>query len=103
MKLTRTVRIILLIVANIAVDQISKYVVRTEVIPGKIIPIIGDTFILTNVENSGAFLGLGSDLNPTLKLLLLMILPVLVLGYVLYYILKNKTLDRLSLIGFCLF
>lgn len=101
MKLSRTVRIILLIVTNIAVDQISKHVVRTEVIPGKIIPIIGDTFILTNVENSGAFLGMGSDLGPTLKLLLLLILPVLVLGFVLYYILKNKTLDRLSLIGFC--
>ncbi len=101
MKLSRTVRIFLLIVANIAIDQISKYVVRTEVIPGKIIAIIGDTFILTNVENSGAFLGMGSDLNPTLKLLLLLILPLLVLGYVLYYILKNKTLDRLSLIGFC--
>lgn len=101
MKLTRTVGIILLIVTNIAIDQISKYIVRAEIIPGKIIPIVGDTFILTNVENSGAFLGMGSDLSPTVKLLLLLILPVLVLGYVLYYILKNKTLDRLSLIGFC--
>lgn len=101
MKPSRTTSIILLIVANIAIDQISKVIVRAEVIPGKIIPIIGDTFILTNVENSGAFLGLGSDLSPVLKLLLLLILPVLVLGFVIYYILKNKSLDRVSLVAFC--
>lgn len=101
MKISRTLGIILLIVANIAIDQISKVIVRAEVIPGKIISIIGDTFILTNVENSGAFLGMGSDMNPTLKLIFLLILPVIVLGYVLYYILKNKSLDKISLIAFC--
>ncbi len=29
---------------------------------------IGEKFIMTNVENSGAFLGMGSELNPTFKL-----------------------------------
>lgn len=101
MKISRTLGIILLIVTNIAIDQISKAIVRVEVIPGEIIPIINDTFIITNVENSGAFLGLGSDLSPLLKILLLLILPVLVLGFVIYYILKNRDLDRLSLIAFC--
>lgn len=101
MKLSRTAGIILLVVANIALDQISKIIVRADIRPNQIIEIIGDQFILTNVENSGAFLGLGSDLNPTLRVLLLLILPVLVLGFVIYYILKNKTLDRLSLVAFC--
>ncbi|MEO6348513.1 MAG: signal peptidase II [Aquaticitalea sp.] len=101
MKLSRTVNIILVIVATIAIDQISKVIVRSEIQPNQIIEVIGDNFIMTNVENSGAFLGMGSDLNPTLKLLLLLILPVLVLGFVLYYILKNKSLDRLSLVAFC--
>lgn len=101
MKISRTFGIIVLIVANIAIDQISKAIVRTEVIPGEIIPVINNTFIITNVENSGAFLGLGSDLSPLLKVLLLLILPMLVLGFVIYYILKNKDLDRLSLIAFC--
>lgn len=101
MRISRTVGIIILILANIAIDQISKAIVRVEVIPGEIIPVINDTFILTNVENSGAFLGLGSDLSPLLKILLLLILPLLVLGFVIYYILKNKDLDRLSLIAFC--
>jgi signal peptidase II len=101
MKISRTLGIISLIVANIALDQISKLIVRTEVAKNEIIPIIGDTFILTKVENKGAFLGMGSDLSDTSRLLFLLILPVLVLGYVIYYILKNKALDRLSLIAFC--
>lgn len=101
MKISRTAGIILLIIANIAIDQISKAIVRLEIIPGEIIPVINHTFIMTNVENSGAFLGLGSDLSPLLKLLLLLILPVLVLGFVIYYILQNKDMDRMSLIAFC--
>lgn len=101
MKISRTLGIILLIVANIAIDQISKAIVRVEVAKSEIIPLIGDTFIITNVENSGAFLGMGSDMNPTLKLIFLLILPVLILGYVVYYILKTTSLDRLSLIAFC--
>jgi len=44
---------------------------------------------------------MGSDLNPTLRLIFLLVLPILVLGYVAYYILKHKELDRMSLIAFC--
>ena len=44
---------------------------------------------------------MGSDMNQTLKTIFLAILPVLVLGYVIYYIIKNRDLDRLSLIAFC--
>lgn len=101
MKLSRTAFIIVLIVFNIAIDQISKVIVRAQVIPGSESEILGDYLTLHNVENTGAFLGMGSDFNPTLRLILLLILPISVLGYVLYYIIKNKTLDRLSLIGFC--
>jgi len=65
------------------------------------INVIKDYFQLIWVENKGAFLGMGSDMNPTLRLIFLLILPTLVLGYVIYYILKTKELDRLSLIAFC--
>ncbi|WP_417370847.1 signal peptidase II [Gelidibacter japonicus] len=101
MKLSRTASIILLIVANIAIDQISKFIVRAKIATNEVIELIGDTFIMTKVENSGAFLGMGSELSPTLKWILLLILPVIVLGGVLYYIITNKTLDKLSLIAFC--
>lgn len=101
MKLSRTWRIILLIVANIAIDQISKVIVRAEIAQNQVIELIGNTFIMTKVENKGAFLGMGSDLPPTLRWILLLILPVIVLGGVMYYILTTRTLDRLSLISFC--
>ena len=101
MKLSRTLSIVLLIIANIAIDQISKFIVRAEIASNEIIQLVGDTFIMTKVENSGAFLGMGSDLSPALKWILLLILPVIVLGGVVYYILTNKSLDRLSLIAFC--
>ena len=65
------------------------------------INVIKDYFQLIWVENKGAFLGMGSDMNPTLKLIFLLILPTFVLGYVIYYIVKTKELDRLSLIAFC--
>jgi len=91
----------LLIVFNIAIDQISKIIVRAKIDPTDRIHVIGDTFLMMNVENEGAFLGMGSDMNPTLKVIFLLILPVAVLGYLIYYILKNKGLDKLSLIALC--
>ncbi|RKE91916.1 signal peptidase II [Ichthyenterobacterium magnum] len=99
MKISRTAGVILIIVLNIAIDQISKVIVRATIEKGEIISVIGDTFRLMNVENEGAFLGMGSDINPTLRLILLLILPTLVLAYLIYYILKTKALDKLSLIA----
>ncbi len=101
MKLSRTLSIILLIAFNIAIDQISKFVVRAKIAQHEVIEVIGETFIMTKVENEGAFLGLGSDLGPALKWILLLILPLIVLAGVIYYIITNKDLDRMSLIAFC--
>ena len=102
----RSLYIIVVIVVTIAIDQISKILVRaniqprSDINPGERISLIGDAFIMMNVENSGAFLGMGSDLNPTLRIILLLILPILVLGFVLHHIFKNKTLDNWSLFAF---
>ncbi|NNK39982.1 MAG: signal peptidase II [Winogradskyella sp.] len=101
MKLSRNLIIVSVIVLNIALDQISKVIVRSTIAYREVIEIIGDKFILTNVENTGAFLGMGSELSTTMKTIFLLILPVVVLGYVVYYIIKTKSLDKLSLIAFC--
>jgi len=99
MKLSRNLSIILLIIFNIAIDQISKVIVRANIQLKEVIELIGDKFILTNVYNRGAFLGMGSEMNDTLRLILLLVLPTLVLGYLIYYIVTNKTLDKLSTIA----
>ncbi|NNE33025.1 MAG: signal peptidase II [Winogradskyella sp.] len=100
MILNRNLFIAVLIIFNIAIDQISKFIVRAKIELREVIEVIGDNFILTNVYNEGAFLGMGSDMSPLLKLIFLLILPTLVLAYVIYYIIKTKELDRLSLIAF---
>lgn len=99
--MNRTLFITLLIAFNIAVDQISKVIVRNTLTFREEVNVIGDYFQLIWVENTGAFLGMGSDMDPTLKLIFLLILPTAVLGYVIYYIIKTKELDRLSLVAFC--
>ena len=99
--MNRNLFITLLIIFNIAIDQISKVVVRNTLVFREEIDVIGDYFQLIWVENKGAFLGMGSDMNPTLRLVFLLVLPTIVLGYVIYYIVKTKELDRLSLIAFC--
>lgn len=99
--MNRTLFIALLIIFNIAIDQISKVIVRNTLTFREEIDVIGSYFQLIWVENKGAFLGMGSDMDPTLRLIFLLILPTLVLGYVIYYLIKTKELDRLSLIAFC--
>lgn len=99
--MNRNLFIVLLIIFNIAIDQITKVFVRSTLVYQKSEQVIGDYFQLIWVENKGAFLGMGSDMNETLRLIFLLILPTLVLGYVVYYIIKTKNLDRISLIAFC--
>ncbi|HPF97094.1 MAG: signal peptidase II [Flavobacteriaceae bacterium] len=99
--MNRSLFISLLIIFNIVIDRVSKLFVEAKMNLGQEIELIGHKFILKYVKNEGAFLGMGSDLNPTLRILLLLVLPVVVLAYVTYYILKNKDMDKLSLIAFC--
>ena len=101
MKLSRrSFSIITIIIITIAIDQISKALIRTYVDPFDRLNIIGSYFTIHNVENTGAFLGMGSELTPFLKIILLLILPVIVLGLVLLHIFKDKSIDKLSLIAF---
>lgn len=99
MNIKRAVLVFTLIILNIGCDQVSKKMVRDQVEPRTTTEIIGEKFILTNVENTGAFLGMGSDLNPTIKTILLLILPVIILILVLHYLLTKKDLDNLTIIG----
>ncbi len=107
MKITRrTAFIFITIIVTIAVDQISKVLVRkhidlrSDTSFGETIPLIGDSFVMMNVYNTGAFLGMGSDLSGPARLILLLILPVVVLALVLRHILKDKSIDRWSLFAF---
>jgi len=97
----RSLFISFLIIFNIVIDQVSKIWVRNSVPKGSRSEIIGDYFTLHNVENSGAFLGMGSDLHPTLRIIFLLVIPTSVMLYVLLYIFRSKDLDKITLVGFC--
>ena len=99
MNIKRIVLVFTLIILNIGCDQVSKNMVRNQVEFRSTTEIIGDTFILTNVENAGAFLGMGSDLNPIVKTIFLLILPIVVLLLVLHYLLTKKEIDNLTVVG----
>ena len=97
----RNISITILIAVSLLLDQLSKFLIRHNVDQYSEIKLIGDYFILTNVENSGAFLGMGSDFSPFIKTIFLLILPVIILICIMVYVYRDKQIDKISLIGFC--
>jgi len=98
----RNISITILITVSILLDQLSKILIRNNVDQYSEVKLIGEYFILTNVENSGAFLGMGSDFSPFIKTIFLLILPVIVLICIIVYVYRDKQIDKISLFGFCL-
>ncbi|MEC9108817.1 MAG: signal peptidase II [Bacteroidota bacterium] len=96
----RNISISIIIALSIFLDQISKILIRNNVEQYSDIKLIGEYFILTNVENSGAFLGMGSGFSPIMKSVFLIILPIIVLISIIIYVYRDKEIDKISLIGF---
>ena len=102
LKNNRYYKISSLIILSIFFDQLSKFWIRNNIESYNEIELIGSFFTLIRVENSGAFLGMGSELSYIPKLILLIIFPILVLVAVSIYTYVDKKLDNLSLLGFSL-
>ncbi|MEM6831474.1 MAG: signal peptidase II [Bacteroidota bacterium] len=85
--------ILAVLLCNIGCDQITKHIATNHINDGENISVVSSFLTLTKVENSGAFLSLGSSLPATFKILLLMILPTLVLIGLLVFILRNRKID----------
>ena len=91
---------LIIIFSNIGCDQITKEKVRNEISKNEKIQVVNDNFILTKVENTGAAMGLGQNLNPKLKIVFLQILPLLVMVLMFLYIIREKNISKLNLIAF---
>ena len=100
-KNIRLFLLLIMVALNIGCDQVSKIIVRDKVDYNEQISIIKDHFILTKVENPGAFLSAGTDLPLAVRFVLLSILPAIVLGYGLFYLLMKKDLPKIMQIGLC--
>lgn len=98
--LKRYLIVLLVLAMNISCDQISKNMVRDNLIYNERVDLIDHHLVLTKVENTGAFLSLGSDLSPWLKTILLWGLPALALGIMLPFILFNKKINLQQAVAF---
>ncbi|WP_439555745.1 signal peptidase II, partial [Dyadobacter sp.] len=95
-RVFRNTIILLILIANIGCDQISKEVIRKNVGFYETRRVIKDYFVITYVENSGAFLSIGSNLPGTIKLIVLSVIPLIALLFGVYYILTKRNLTLLS-------
>lgn len=100
-RLVKTLVIFAILLVNVGCDQITKIAVRKSVDYHERIEVISSYLTLTKVENSGAFLSLGDSLPYSLKTLLLLILPVLVLAYGVVFLISETNVSRTTLIGAC--
>ncbi|QDW27847.1 signal peptidase II [Pedobacter sp. KBS0701] len=93
--------LLLLLTLNFGCDQISKKIVRNEISEYEHISIIKDHFTLMKVENSGAFLSLGDNMPYIFRLIILTGLPLLFLGYGLYFLFAKRNLQMTMQIALC--
>lgn len=94
---------LLLIILAVAIgcDQVSKTIVRQKIATNENISLIKNHFTLTKVENTGAFLSLGNNMPAAIRFILLSLLPVLVLVYGIFYLLKNRNLTKNIQLALC--
>lgn len=100
-KALRNIFIIIILISNISCDQISKDIVRQQLEYNTPINVLGKYLILNKVENTGAFLGLGKSIPRSIYILLMIVLPLIVIGYALYYLMKKNNVSKLLTIGIC--
>ncbi len=93
--------LLLMVALNVGCDQVSKNIVRQRIAYGETISLVKNYFILTKVENTGAFLSAGNELPTPVRFVLLTLLPLAVLGYGLYYLVTKRDLPRLMQLGLC--
>lgn len=98
-KIVRSLFIFSVLIGNIGCDQVSKSIARSTIEYGERIVVISNHMTLTKIENTGAFLSLGTSLPDNLRILLLTILPVLVMLGLIYYVFTKPQLPRYASIG----
>ena len=98
-KLFRNIFILAIVILNIGCDQATKNIAREQVNYNEQKHIIGDNFIITKVENTGAFLGMGDELPKIYWNIFMLGIPILLLIVLLGYLLFKNDFDHLSMIG----
>lgn len=93
--------ILVLVLCNVGCDQVSKFIVRREVSYSDRISVFKDYITIVKVENTGAFLSVGTSLPVYIKFIFLTVLPILVIFYALYWLLTKTRTPNLVVVGSC--
>jgi signal peptidase II len=100
-RILNTLGIFAVLFANLSCDQISKQIVRRELSTFETVSFLGSHLTLTKVENTGAFLSLGSQLPDFVKFILLSGIPLLALAFGIVYLFTRKHLTIWSRLALC--
>src|SRR5258708_10957945 len=100
-RLARILLILLIIIANIGCDQVSKKLVRQSVNPYETIKVLSNHLTVTRVENTGAFISAGDSLSKPAKNILLFLLPLIAIVFGLVYIISRPRISNKMLPGIC--
>ncbi len=87
---------------NIGCDQASKKIVRNNLEYHEVIPVLGESFYLTKVENKGAMLSFGAGLKDSHRLILFTVFPIFALVLGLFILLIKKKMPLFELLGYSL-
>lgn len=100
-RILRNTVIILLILLNAGCDQVTKNIARNEIGFYETVTVVDNFLTLTRVENSGAFLSLGSSFPLFLKFFLLNLMPLMVLLYGFFLLIQRTNMSPLLVTGIC--
>jgi len=100
--LYRFLLVLILIVFCVSCDQVTKVIAYTHLVPHGPQTFLNDTFRLVYVENSGAFLSLGSGWPVFFQLVLLKILPVIFLLILSWFLFRAIQTRSRGIVAFAL-
>lgn len=98
----RNLLILILVLLNIACDQISKTMIRNNLDTNEVLYFFNDNLILKNIGNPGAIMGVGANLTDIAKTIYFKILPFIFLLYLLRMILTKPAISKKAAVGLSL-
>lgn len=84
MKLSKGGLVALLVVVLLAIDQVSKIIVKLNMTIGESIPVFGDWFQICFIENNG--MAFGMQFGGGVGKVLLTLFRLVLIGFIIYYI-----------------
>ena len=98
-KLNKIVLIALIVVICVGCDQVTKDIAQARLSLRQPFSMLGGIFRFQYSENSGAMLGLGSNLSPELRFWILVVFSSLMLVGMTWFVWRSKEMNALGIIG----